>query len=357
MSEWVQVKAPLVNGRNSVREVKEAAILPDINMAGVLGDLIPSALKGSTIKHFVSPKLSTDLPQPDINLISSDLVSAAEFNDHLEWEGGLPGATANKRKVSRLATGRTIIKLKKKQTEVVLAEMHVWVVWANDPVVGSISPFESINNPSFTAITAVLDFAFEIKPAEIILDAERPDLSGAKTAGADVPNKDKKHVSSGVSLENGANLKWDVSRQVRVKINNPHLYPVTALTSVSGHLWTGQPTNETIPEVYPTNPVEGNDDASSGDEKNNPYDNNTKVTSSDIPRTTMRNSTGIDGNIFTWKFHFKEFVRLNLGKKWYRVSNQKLWRVHYEFKKVSGIWRNNDDNNKTSTLQFDNADW
>jgi hypothetical protein len=121
---------------------------------------------------------------------------------------------------------------------------------------------------------------------------------------------------------------------------------------VPGYLWLGQPAVETIPENYPSDPAEGNDDTTTGDEKNDPYNNAGQLTSEDTVRASMLTSTGSDGDTFARKYQYTEFVRLNIGDKWYRVSDGKLWKIHYNFRKAGGIWQ--DDG---SIIQENNSDW
>jgi hypothetical protein len=229
--------------------------------------------------------------------------------------------------------------------------MHVWVVWCDANVLSKTAPYEI---PTSTAmnIRAAINYDFTINPKKIITESERPDLEGANTS--DVPNKDKNHVIKGTTLAGGATLKWDMSRQVRIKILNPHQYPVSALSPVTGTLWSGQPSpNPTTPELYPQNsPAEGNDDTGVNDEINNPYTNNGMLSSSDNPAAGMLHATGDDDETFERRYHFLEFARLNLGQSWFTISDHKPWRVHYKFKRTNGQWKNS-----SSELQEDNSSW
>jgi hypothetical protein len=87
-----------------------ANIVPDSNMAGVIGDVVKSAKPGSSIKHFVTPKKSTELNQ-DYVILKADGVSAEQITPGhakqlVEWEGGEPvSGNPLKRRVPRAATG------------------------------------------------------------------------------------------------------------------------------------------------------------------------------------------------------------------------------------------------------------
>jgi hypothetical protein len=87
-----------------------ADIIPDSNMAGVIGDVVESAKPDSTVKHFVTPKKSTELDQEYVILkvtgISADQITPGHANQIVEWEGGeaVPSQPL-KRRVKRDATG------------------------------------------------------------------------------------------------------------------------------------------------------------------------------------------------------------------------------------------------------------
>jgi hypothetical protein len=104
-------------------------------------------------------------------------------------------------------------------------------------------------------------------------------------------------------------------------------------------LWTGQPVATATPESYPSDPALGNDDTTTTDPENNdPYTNGGKIDAHDEPTTTMRNSTGANGDTFERRYHFIEFLRLNLGSQWLRISDDYPWRVHFKYKRVGGVW-------------------
>jgi hypothetical protein len=138
---------------------------------------------------------------------------------------------------------------------------------------------------------------------------------------------------------------------MKVKILNPNmLQPGDLVDLQGGSTWNNQPKLEDEPAAFPsevTDPVLGNDDVTTSDERNNPYiassdANNShaigETSSSDIPRLVMRHSTGVNGNTFELRYHFGEFLRLLIGNKWYRCSNRVDWRVHYKVQKQNGMW-------------------
>jgi hypothetical protein len=63
----------------------------------------------------------------------------------------------------------------------------------------------------------------------------------------------------------------------------------------------------------------------------------------------MSNSLGHDGDKVEYRLDFREFSRVQLGTKWYKISDFYLWRAHLRFKKVGGRWQND-----VSILALDN---
>lgn len=222
----------------------------------------------------------------------------------------------------------------------------VWVIFSTVAVLRT-RPVSTRTPAGALVITAGIDHAFRITPPEIITDADRPDIHGPAVP---VPGAALRHVVGGAPLGGGAcGHRWDASRQIRVRVLNPHLYPILSGAGlpvlppgVLGHLWAGQPVANTVPENYPADPVLGNDDSSEFDpEQNSPYCNGGVVEGTDDPQMPMLNTTGADGNTFEVRFHFREFLRVNLGTRWYRASDFSLWRVHFRFLRAGGVWTNN----------------
>ncbi len=129
LSEWYEFKAPMVDGKETVVNLVPAEIVPDAGMVGVIGDVVKSVIPGSTVKHFVTPKQSAVLNQEHVELKAAG-VNAETFNQLFEWEGGIAGSSAEKRKVKREEAGKTEVKIKLKQGGAIVAKMNVWCVWA-----------------------------------------------------------------------------------------------------------------------------------------------------------------------------------------------------------------------------------
>ncbi len=220
--------------------------------------------------------------------------------------------------------------------------------WGQDVVfVGEGSPAPDVGG----VIVGGYDYTFTVEPGEIIAaqDQDRPNLSGVNKTP--LPGASQTHVIFGTDLSKGADRRWDASRQLRVRIRNPHSYPPAVLPHVGGHLWDDQPVADSVPEEYPSDNVLGNDDTGTEDseEDNDPYGGNGKITAKDAPTMAMPNSTGTDGDVFEIRTHFLEFLRLNIGDAWFRISDDYPWRVHFKFKRENGKWRND-----TSTQAQDN---
>ncbi len=331
--------APGASGDPVSHTAKRIDIVPDSTMfdaAGVakLGDVVPSAKPDSTDRHFVTPLKSTEIPDEHV-VLQAHGFSAADFTGtpaKVSWEGGISGtgAAANTVKVSRNKNGHTTIKLKPATGTAVV--MHVWVVEAR--ISATSIPFhESPTADGALTISGGFSFEHEILPLEMLDTAEIPNLKGPNETGApgDVN-------SCGKSLLPGADHKWDNSRQIRGKMVNSHGFAIGCLDQLNS--------------TYPTVSVVGDDDSRNKlDETNNPYPLG-KLTGTDTPSRTWKETVGQNGNTIEHRLHFQEFTRLEINKKWFRVSVPKYWRVHFKFKKVSGKWVNN-----LSSKALDNAEF
>lgn len=330
--------------QNLSLHLMDVDIEPDTGMAGVVGDVVKSARTGSRIRHFVTPKKSAELPQNYVEFTALG-VSETSFDDLFEWQGGEPGSAANKRKVKRDATGMTQLQIKTKRDQLVVDEMRVWVVWCDSKVIGTIQPKTSVaNQPPIGAVTTVsggLQFTHTINPSEITEDtAERPKLEGAKSE--DPPGG--QHPLFGTDLKDGANNKWDASRQFRFKHANPNNLPIDAF---------GQPAPLVTILTFPANHVEGNDDANVSDEvpmpggqpsgvANNPYQQTAKgiLWSTDVP--TFSIAKGNVDDTYEFNLQLQEFARLEINGTWYRIGDFKPWRFRVFMRKVHHVEMNID---------------
>ena len=80
------------------------------------------------------------------------------------------------------------------------------------------------------------------------------------------------------------------------------------------------------------------------DEDDNPYEGNApgvavgKLQSFDYPADPISDTKGANGDRLHVYLNFQEFVRLQIGGKWYRVSDYCPWRHHYKLKRTNGKW-------------------
>ena len=77
----------------------------------------------------------------------------------------------------------------------------------------------------------------------------------------------------------------------------------------------------------------GNDDSNVDEETNDPYANNQTLTSDDPVKRAYGFAAGHENATHENKFKFEEFVRLEINKKWFLVSDDDDWEVHFKFKK------------------------
>lgn len=343
-------------------------LVPDDGMEGVVGGTIISN-KYEGDKHFVSPKQSTEITNEYVVLKATG-ISEDDFANNYEWGGGeaVPEKPL-KRRIKRGSADKNEITIKAKGSGTVIRKLIVWIVWVTGAKVGETPIATNVkdvatetpagNPPKYFGpgieISGRYNFKFTITPASIITDPDHPDFDVPNTyekKTIDPPGGDLKHLFGG-DLKKGANYKWDVSRRVKVKVLNPHLYKPGDLWSLlnGGTLWDNQPKAENEPATYPGDARVGNDDHSVTDERNNPYvaasdaskdENKThaigEIASTDAPTLLMRNTTGVDGEKFEIRFHFGEFVRLLIGNKWYRCSDWLDWRIHFKIKRQNGSW-------------------
>jgi hypothetical protein len=98
----------------------------------------------------------------------------------------------------------------------------------------------------------------------------------------------------------------------------------------------------------------GNDDAGHGDEDNNPYTapDTGKLVGMDTPNRIMTHDKGANDDTVEWRLHFIEFTRLDIGGKWYRISDDFPWRLHIKMKKVADKWTDDGSSKVTDNAGF-----
>ena len=71
----------------------------------------------------------------------------------------------------------------------------------------------------------------------------------------------------------------------------------------------------------------GNDDPFPGVD-NNPYTDG-RMSSADKMGVAINRAAGNSGDIVEARFHFQEFVRLDLGSKWRQISDDHPWKLNH----------------------------
>jgi hypothetical protein len=208
----------------------------------------------------------------------------------------------------------------------------LWSVFAT--IRATTGPNDTFNaNATRARPGAEADFEATIHPASILTDADRPRLDGPNDS--DPPGGT--HIPTGNPLAGGADHHWDFSRKSRTRLINPNGIPLNSLV-VPGDTAAANILNN-APWDYPSTWEEGNDDASPLDENNDPYAG--PMTSHDGPGLLISHSGGADGDTFERRLHFREFVRLEINRRWWVISHHFPWRVHMRVQKVGGRWENN----------------
>lgn len=350
-------------------------IEPDAGQAGTNGDMAPSNKGATGEKHYVSPKKAGEFVT-----FKAKFGSEFAFGDALEWEGGeeVTGGP-DKRKVSRGATGKTVLKIKRKNDGVEVARLNVWIVWATprEPVNVATDASNTTNaDPHNTGtshtwripVATRKRFIFEIEPATIVTDLnenkDAPNLTGPNSVAP----------PGGSVLSSGANKKWDVSRRIRIKHRNP------APTTLAKNDYWGAPNHQdginananSFPSAsvevvtYPNDSLVGNDDRGTGDEVNNPYTNADSLPNNNnftpavgelastdrVTSPFLRSASGQNDEEAEIKLQFGEFVRLEINGKWYLISDFLSWQVIQKFKRDATSFKDNG-----SLTQNDNANY
>ncbi len=372
---------PLFTGGQSAElTLVPLAIAPDDNMAGVVGDMIPSNLESAGEKHFVSPKKTVGyggIPDPYV-VFKLPGISRAAFESCLEWgaEGGEPDPVdPSKRRVSRAQTGKTVLTLRlKSATPGVpgpeIDRINVWIVWTTvtPPTVnpGVFTPNKGIDPYKFAQYETAdpgYSFVFSIQPISIITASDHPKLEGESKKH--VPGFNKPWPVDPTKKCDSADLKWDMSRQLNHSIKNPGLIPKESLAVIypSAYLLY-QPTQFATPIEFPQDTAEGNDDRPATESKEidedcNPYQAQTsndkglahslgQISSYDAPSRSVLNSWAVDGKSFSAKSIYREFARLEIwdgkrtgGRFWFRISDQVLWHHSISVNSTAtGVWNN-----------------
>lgn len=347
-------------------ELASVEIVPDDNMVDVVGDMVKSNKGETGEKHFVSPKESTDIPD-DYVVFKVKGISQTAFDRLLEWgtEGEAVSGDTMKRKVKRDVVNKTTIRLKTKGASGrEIAKLNVWVVWSTGSVVYTPTPvYDPTANVSLVdgttggrvsfiasdSITDPMVFKFRIFPIGLFdLAADIPDLRGPKETdppGGEAP------LAPGKQLSTGAAKKWDISRAIKVTLVNPNIprakFPASSVLPDNPAILAGQPQNGVV-LLFPSDPLIGTDDWLDGSISVDPYSEFVSqdipplsheigdVTSSDRPSSSISDYLSA-GGYYEERNDFREFLRLNLGTKWYGVSHFLEWHFILRVRSSGGV--------------------
>jgi hypothetical protein len=285
----------------------------------------------------------------DIVLQATVIPDRSEFVNKLSWEatGGTitspaVGNDPLTAKISRDTGAGKRIKVSIKVGNVTCHTFDVWIIWCTltpniDPnqtsSIGGVSlGLKTFSNADFYDRRAGIDWLATIQPPEIITDPLRPGLEDQRRVSP--PGNDIGVAGEPIGNSRSGFSGWDMSRQARIKV-------------VSGNKNTSRQIKRDE-RVYPPNDVQGNDDpihASISD--TNPYDKGIGVPrksksgtlrSHHRPGRSFEHAKGKDGDFFIKRLHFREFVRIQLGNKWYRCSDFGVWIYHVFASRKGGKW-------------------
>lgn len=334
---------------------------------GRIGDVVPSVFETdgnpdtTGVKHFVSPKKTDELNDEHV-ILKAEGITAEQFTEmELEWEGGEQHSEPNKVKISRSVAKKTEVRLKTKEGAVI-DEMHVWIVWAvgdsniskSDPPEGGYSTKSHNGGEMITAMISrtPVKFTFTLEPKELFnTSSDIPDLTGLSTV--EPPGSEDEHLLHPEFPADSAEFKWDISRQIQIFIGNSGMIPEEELLEglgPVGTLFDDQPKALHEAVKYPTDPIEGNDDPFVQDEDGKPYEENAtdhlehkvgEISSYDAPKCSANSIFGSDGDELGYFFNFREFSRLEIGGKWYSISQPYLWffGAKFQFDVATGKWK------------------
>jgi hypothetical protein len=230
-------------------------------------------------------------------------------------------------------------------------KMNVWVVWVDMvPKTAGASIFDGtpLGNQNvdyvdgYKAITGI-EYTGTVFPTAICLPGERPAIEDQKRVAP--PGDNGGVPGPGNADTSGSTFKgWDMSRRrtTRVLVGPD---PLSYTTPTTEPAWQR-------PVDYPPadSPVEGNDDTSVQDfEDSNPYDAEIgqigEMVARDRPFSELPDGLnhagtppGFQGDaLYTYSW-FRDFSRVQIGKKWYRSSDYMPWRFYSYLFYDQGRW-------------------
>lgn len=317
-------------------------LVPDDNVAGVIGDMVKSIVPGSSIKHFITPKSDSPLvgpPEPidqDYVVLTSIGVTAEQItpghaNQIVEWSGGeaVPNEPLQRR-VKRDIAAMTEVAIKEKHGGAAIVQMKVWVTWA-DLTLEDDTPKMMPQSDTVISLTlrGKVSYRYTCHPNEMFdLAQDIPNLN----LPPDPPVPGGNHPwPPHESLANGASIRYDATRQVRVILSSSDQVVLD---------FEREDGCSDVPD-FPDDISIGNDDPSMGGELM-PYQSDVgtqgRMTSIDLPVFSLQHVRGLPDSTFSMHAQFRQYARVQIAGKWYRCSDLKLSDLVLKFKKTNGKW-------------------
>jgi hypothetical protein len=343
--------------KETTKRLLPVDIEPDANMAGVVGDVVKSLKSGSAVKHFVTPKKTDELNEEHVILkatgITAEQITPGHANQVVEWDPtvgeAVPGEPL-KWRVKRDTATRHAVKIKAKQGGAVVSQMNVWVVWApitvaNNQGHGVAVDIQTASGKGSRSGTN-WDFEALVQPASIIIKTDDiPDLTGAPVNPERPPESTIGNHALDAQGFTDPKSRWDLSRCWRAKTIAPTVTAadcdIPAGSIIGGDYPTpaGGKLHATTPNAaadhFPSNKLEGNDYRSRSQD---PYSGGAtpgKLVDDDAPRHFVKTAAGAVGDNVEVRYQFGAFSRLQIGTKWYRISDRKPWRFLAKYRKAN----------------------
>jgi hypothetical protein len=208
--------------------------------------------------------------------------------------------------------------------------LTVWAIFANVTRVAGPHMLPT-PGPTELDLAAPVDFDGEIFPKSLITSPNRPDFLRPPVPPPGGAN------SCGDALTGGVNNRFDMSRQVNIAIADPKGLFADC---------------HNAPGPFPANNAEGNDDAGTADEKNNPFAIGVIpltgravpagfIGSHDAPGRPFPDAVGAAGDSVSIDLSFREFARLEYNRTWWQISHIAPWAVHFRARKnAANKWVN-----------------
>ncbi len=335
------------------------------------GDDVPS-IKNNGLKHFVSPLKGYNPPDdPDkVEVVAYYDLGTRKPIPTFGWVVP-PGVTTSgdSAYVPRNNPGKYVVKGELVAGGNVVAQdtIVVWIVKSEiTRDTGYAFGIGTKDTGRGLRMWGEIGFIHTIKPSTIFMDADRPNLTGSNNLQPPWIWREITSINnSGMTLDGGANKKWDNSRQVRTKssfTNIPDWIKKWVYSEKYGSRWKSYekwPTDADSDDIGGKNKYAvGNDDKSTNDETNDPYSNPGKLIGHDnvsryLPHVPNKKCLTAKVQLH---LQFREFTRLEIGDKWYRISDYYNWRVFLKYKpkfvNPNTIWE--DDG---SVIETNHNDW